>query len=311
MVSMHSTSLNSGVLSHGSSANNTRLRLLCLTAIVAISSAFSVDTLLSVIRLASSSGEYSCLFGVLPISVGLIYLERRRIFAQLRWSSFTGLSIALIAALTAIGVHSFAPDLEVGERLAVSVLLLISVWIAGFCACLGASTARRALFPLLFLYFLVPIPDVFMSPIMTALRHGSADVTSMLLYISRVPYFRDHESFLLVNLRIEIAPQCSGIRSSIALLMTGLVVSHLCLRSVWSKSIFLLAIPPLAIFKNGLRIFTLSVLSAYVSPRFLEGSLHRDGGILFFAITLAAAGLLLILLQKIEKARSRPAERAP
>jgi exosortase len=230
-----------------------------------------------------------------------MYLERDHAFSQMRIGSWAAIVIAAVVAIGFVAFLFVAASLSAEWRLPVSIFLLVSVWIAGFWVCFGSGTTRKLLFPLLFLYFLVPLPPVFLSQIITLSEHGSTEVTAMLFNIAGVPNFRTGDSFLLVDLKIVVAQQCSGIRSSMALLMTGLVLSHLCLRSFWGKAIFLALIPPLAIFKNGLRIFTLSVLSAYVSPRFLEGHLHRNGGILFFALTILVASLFLFLVQKLER----------
>jgi hypothetical protein len=63
----------------------------------------------------------------------------------------------------------------------------------------------------------------------------------------------------------------------------------------------------LAVVKNGVRIFTLTVLGTYVDPGFLSGPLHRRSGIVFFLMTLGLLVLLLLLLRKLERsAASRP-----
>jgi exosortase/archaeosortase family protein len=58
---------------------------------------------------------------------------------------------------------------------------------------------------------------------------------------------------------------------------------------------------PLAVFKNGLRITTLSALAIYVNPQFLYGNLHRHGGIVFFIIGLLPLLFLLAYFQRSEK----------
>lgn len=284
-----------------SEADSARLRFLWLAAIVVFSSAFSANTLLTWVKVANGSADSSYLLGVLPISVALMYLERARISCQIPKPTMAGMAIAAVVAVGVITFPFAASHLSVEWRLSIFVWLLVSLWIAGFWVCFGSGTTRKLLFPLLFLYFLVPLPSWLSIRIVTLLEHGSTDVAEMLFNIAGVPNFRTGDSFLLVDLKIVVAQQCSGIRSSMALLMTGLVLTHLCLRSFWGKAIFLASIPPLAIFKNGLRIFTLSVLSAYVSPKFLEGPLHRNGGILFFAVTILLASLFLFLVQKLER----------
>ena len=68
--------------------------------------------------------------------------------------------------------------------------------------------------------------------------------------------------------------------------------------------LFVLLVLPVSIVKNAIRIVTLTLLSVYVDPSFLRGSLHHDGGFVFFLLALAILFPVLLLLQKSE---GRPA----
>ena len=78
------------------------------------------------------------------------------------------------------------------------------------------------------------------------------------------------------------------------------------LRNAWTKSVLLLAVLPMAILKNAIRIVSLTLLSIHVDPGFLTGQLHHEGGIVFFALTLALAFPILLLLRSLEVRRIRP-----
>ena len=55
------------------------------------------------------------------------------------------------------------------------------------------------------------------------------------------------------------------------------------------------------VLKNGVRIFTLTLLASYVDPGFLYGRLHREGGVVFFLLGLLLLAPLLWVLQRSEK----------
>ncbi|MGB6430993.1 MAG: archaeosortase/exosortase family protein, partial [Candidatus Acidiferrales bacterium] len=101
-----------------------------------------------------------------------------------------------------------------------------------------------------------------------------------------------------------------GIRSTLALMITTVVASYLFLKSSWRRVILCLAVIPLAVFKNGLRIATLSVLAIYVNPGFLTGNLHHRGGFVFFLIALVPIALLLFWFQRRENRSARAAARS-
>jgi exosortase/archaeosortase family protein len=77
------------------------------------------------------------------------------------------------------------------------------------------------------------------------------------------------------------------------LVVCGMVLAHLFLRSGWGKVLVVLVAIPLSVAKNGLRIFTIAMLGTRVDPGLLDGRFHRNGGILFFLLSLA--GLLVLL----------------
>ncbi|MFQ5906257.1 MAG: exosortase/archaeosortase family protein, partial [bacterium] len=172
----------------------------------------------------------------------------------------------------------------------------------------GTRASRVAAFPLLFLLWMVPLPEFALDKFITLLQHGSAEVAHGLFRLTGVPVFRDGLVFSLPGIDIEVAKVCSGIRSSLALIITGLLAGYLFLRTSRSRLALVTALFPLLIVKNGLRIVTLTLLAVYVDRGFLTGNLHRKGGIVFFAIALALLALLLRYLQKVE-ANTKQGER--
>jgi exosortase len=116
-----------------------------------------------------------------------------------------------------------------------------------------------------------------------------------------VPVFKQGFILRLPNLDIEVAKQCSGIRSSLALLITVLIVGNFVLRSAWRKTLLVLSILPILVFKNGVRIVAVSLLSIYVNRRFLHGWLHTSGGILFYLLGLA---ILIPIVNALRRSES-------
>jgi exosortase len=157
---------------------------------------------------------------------------------------------------------------------------------------------------LLFLVFAIPIPEPLLSKIIFLLQKGSSDVAEVFFRLGGVPYLRQGFVFELPGVAIRVAEECSGIRSTLALLITTVLAGHLFLRSPWKKLLLCLAVVPLAILKNGLRIMALSTLAIYVDPDFLYGDLHKHGGIVFFLVVLVPLALLLKWLQRGEVPRS-------
>jgi len=102
---------------------------------------------------------------------------------------------------------------------------------------------------------------------------------------------------------IEVAKECSSIRSSIALFITCLLAAHLYIRTGWKKFVVVVLALLLSVVKNGIRIATLTLLSIYVNPGFLTGKLHHEGGFLFFLIALLILLPVFLWMEKSDKAR--------
>jgi exosortase len=114
------------------------------------------------------------------------------------------------------------------------------------------------------------------------------------------PVQQDGILLSLPKLDIEVAKECSSIRSSCLLVITTMVLAHLFLRSWWRNLVLILLAIPLSVAKNGLRIFVIAELGTRVDPGFLDGRLHRHGGVVFLGIALGAIVVLLAILHRGE-----------
>jgi exosortase len=186
-------------------------------------------------------------------------------------------------------------------RLTIKSLAIVLVWTAGFTICYGRHAIKSAIFPFCFLCLVIPAPPVLLERIVVLLQRASADVAYVLFKLVGVPVFREGVKFSLPGLDIEVAAECSGIRSSMALLITVILAGHMFLRSAWRQLwLFCLTIP-ITILKNGMRIVALSLLGVYVDRSFLFGALHhRYGGLVSSAFGFAMLGPSLLVLQRSE-----------
>jgi len=235
------------------------------------------------------------------ISIYLLYTERGRIFQVVRPSIIPG-GTAVLAALVfyflcAERLSTTGP----GQSLTNVTLAIVLLWLAGFLLCYGTTAWRGASFSLLFLFLMVPLPPALLESTIYYLQRGSTEIAYLLFRLVGVPVLR--EGFILhtPHQSIEVARECSGIRSSLALFITCVLAAHLFLQTRWRMLIFVLLAFPLAILKNGIRIATLTLLAVYVDPGFLTGSLHHDGGFVFFFLALAILAPVLLALQKSER----------
>jgi len=249
--------------------------------------------------LAVGSAEYSHLLLIVPISATLIFIERDAMRSGIEPAVGFGLTLLVIAILIG-GCSYWLGSLPRDAQLSVEMLAIVIWWIGSFVLCFGARVARLFLFPLCFLFWMVPFPAPLLNQIVAIWQHGSATSASLLLSAFGVPVVQDGVFLSIPGLSLEVATECSSLRSSLMLIVTSMVLAHLFLRSFWRKAVVALAAIPLSIAKNGVRIFVISMLGTRVDPGFLHGNLHRHGGIVFFLLALFVVLLLLWLLSRGE-----------
>jgi exosortase len=237
------------------------------------------------------------------IAFSLIYVERQSIFSITRTSIGSGGGLVLVGVILywLSGRESFPQD---GNwPLSLGTFSVILVWIGGFLLCYGFVALRAAAFPLAFVLLMVPLPDAILDRAIHALQEGSTEIAYLIFQAVGTPVLRNGFLLSVPGVTIEVAKECSSIRSSIALFITCLLAGHFYLRTGWKMSLLALLSIPLSLIKNGLRIATLTLLSIYVDPGFLRGRLHREGGVVFFLVALLILWPVFLCLEKSEKPR--------
>ena len=261
--------------------------------------------LIHTLKLAEGSEAYTHILLILPVSGAMIYMARRTLPSVSRPGTGVGLALLAFAlvlgSIARFGAGAWPDDV----RLFLSMFGLVTWWIASVVLCFGLRTFQALLFPLCFLFWLVPIPAIALDEIVHFFQHQSAFAARLLFLAAGVPVTQDGIMLSIPGLDIEVARECSSIRSSLMLIVTTMVLAHLFLRSWWRKALLIAAAIPLAAAKNGLRIFVIAELGTRVDPGFLDGNLHHHGGIVFFAISLVVMATLLWGLRRTEITRSR------
>jgi exosortase len=277
----------------------TRFALLCAVSLVigwpALSSSFA---------LALRADEYTHLLLIVPISVALIFADWGALMPGFEPAAGFGSALLVIAILIG-GCSRWIGGLTGDTQRSLGMLAVVLWWIGSFVLCFGIRIARRFLFPLCFLFWAVPIPAPALDKIVAIWQHGSAVSASLLFSAVGVPVAQDGVMVSIPGLSLEVAQECSSLRSSLMLVVTSMVLAHLFLRSFWRKAAVVLVAIPLSIAKNGVRIFTIAMLGTRVDPGFLHGRLHHDGGIVFFLLAMVVVVLLLWLLSRGEARLSR------
>jgi exosortase C (VPDSG-CTERM-specific) len=263
------------------------------------------------VNYAAGSELYSYILLVPFVSAYLLYIRRDR----LPKNYSTDFRPAIVSLVAAGSIFIFSYWSNVGDgapadhnRLALLTLSFLCCLGAGGFFFFGRDWMRSAAFPLAYLIFMVPMPDSTRDALELASKSASAEVANLLFHLSGTPFIRDGAVFQLPNITIEVAQECSGIRSSLVLLMTSILAANLFLKTSWRRIALVAFVIPLGILRNGFRILVIGLLCANIGPQMIHSPIHTRGGPVFFVLSLIPFLLVLWWLHKGEtRARSSEA----
>jgi Transmembrane exosortase (Exosortase_EpsH) len=154
--------------------------------------------------LSTQDDRYSYVILMPLISLGLIILQKRSIFAEPRYCAGWGIALLVTGSM----LYVAARRLESG--LTVEILAVVLVWMAGFLIVYGTRAFRAAAVPMFALLLTSPLPQKLMHMAEVGLQYASADVSHAVFKVIGIPVFRNGLVFALPGLNIEVAEQCSG-----------------------------------------------------------------------------------------------------
>ena len=271
-------------------------------AFVAVAGVIFYGPFRDLMKAAMRSDYYSHIVLIPFVSAYLLFVRRKEIFADIEYAFAPGAAVSAVGVLL-YGLARMVPlGLNKNDFSALVTLAALFFVVGAFILIFGLQAFRAARFALLFLLFMVPVPTALMDGIVRILQLGSTEFVALLFAITPTPVLREGIVFHLPNISISVAPECSGIRSSMALVITSVLAGHMFLKKGWNKALLVLAVIPVTMFKNGIRIVTLSLFAVYVDTRVLtDSALHTDGGILFFILALCLMAPILFVLRRSEK----------
>jgi exosortase C (VPDSG-CTERM-specific) len=255
-------------------------------------------------RFAAGSELYSYILLIPFISVYLLWLKR----ANLPLSGPPARSLGVLflsagsALLAAYWLWLRPGVLRINDDYLSVMTICFLLFFYGIASLFwGLATLRAAAFPLGFLILLAPFPPSVIQDIDSFLQEGSALAAGGFFSLSGTPFLRDGLTFQLSDIRLSIAPECSGIHSTIVLFITALLCGHIFLRTPWKRAVLALFVVPLGLFRNGFRVFVIGQLCIHWGPQMIDSPLHRKGGPVFFLLSLIPFFLMLFVLLKSEK----------
>jgi exosortase A len=224
------------------------------------------------------SDTYAHGFLIIPISVYLIWARRREVRAIVPKPDF--IAFGLLAALGFVWLLAKLADVVVVQQYALVAMICAVVW-----GLLGRRVFGALFFPLMFLFFAVPVGDFLLAPLI----NFTADFTVTALTWTGIPVYREGTFFSVPSGNWSVVEACSGLRYLIASFTLGCLYAYLTYRSPVRRLIFALVSICLPILANGLRAYMIVMIGHLSNMKLAVGVDHLIYGWVFF-------GLVMLLL---------------
>jgi exosortase len=245
--------------------------------------------------------NYSHGFLVPLVSAYLVWKKKDKLITLERKKSYLGFLIFLLGL--GIYIIGTAGAEYFSARFSLIIVLFGLVYYLN-----GKEWAKELLFPVGFLVFMVPIPNVIYYAIAFPMQMLSSKLTQNVLHFIGLPSVRQGNIILLPNYSMEVAEACSGLRSLVSLLALGAFFAYITFprepdtrKSDLKRLILFLSVFPIAIGANIFRILITAIGAYMISPKLAEDFLHKLSGLVVFLISV----LLLFIVSLIIKFFSR------
>lgn len=236
------------------------------------------ETALAMVGIWYRSDTFNHGFVVLPITLWLVWRSRKTLSLHrpkpFPWAL---LALALVGFGWLLG--------ELASVNAVTQLALVTLLVLTVPAILGTTLSLAIAFPLMFMYFAVPIGEF----AMPALMDWTAKFTVFALRATGIPVFNEGLQFVIPSGRWSVVEACSGVRYLIASVCVGTLYAYLNYVSLKRRLVFIgvsIAVPVVA---NWLRAYMIVMIGHLSDGRLAAGVDHLIYGWLFF-------GLVVILM---------------
>jgi exosortase len=229
------------------------------------------------------------------IVVVLVWYSRKRLFeapiGSSRWGwLFIGIGLVLFLA----GARSLQ------ARLSLSALPFLLFGIVLYAA--GRNVARVLLFPIAFLFFMVPLNFITQST--TGLQAFETHVASKICNLLGVGVYALGNTISASNdaFHFNVDEGCSGIRSLMAIAMLSALYGHFTQDRLWKKLAIFAASIAFAIIGNAGRLTSIVLVGRFFGQDLAGGPYHAISGYLSFPFALAA----MVLFGKLLNLNPKP-----
>ena len=237
---------------------------------------------------------------VLATGLWLIWQRSHEIKTQSRPGSLALTLAVLVPALVIYALARVTNILEL-EGAAFYLAALATVF-----AYVGGRMMRLLWFPLLYLAFIFPPPDSMVAAITQPLKIEISHAAVALLGMLGFPVAHTGVIIQVAQYDVLVAAACAGLNSLISLSAIGLFYVYVRHNANWRYALLLmLAIVPVAVFSNFVRVLVLILVTYYFGDAAAQGFFHGFAGMMMFMVALSSVFAIDLLAAPLRRRLSR------
>jgi len=224
------------------------------------------------------------------VSAFLVWQGREELAKIERKPSVWGWRLIIVGLL----IHIASSLVRVYFTSGFSMLIVLSGLVLHF---YGQKILRKVLFPLGFLFFMMPMPLLVIVNISFQMKLFAAEIAERILNSMGLLAVRTGSIIRMRHAFVIVDDVCSGLRSLISLAALGSIFAHWLKGPYYKKFVLLLMTAPIAVVTNVCRVIFLSSISEIWGPKYATGFVHDFSGFAVFALAFV---MLMGVLKLIE-----------
>ncbi len=234
-----------------------------------------------------SQEEYSHGYLIPGIALFLLWQQRKSLF-EFRWKG-AWLGVVLIVLSTFVFI--------MGELSALYVIIqyaFLGSLVGLVLTLVGWRGMRYAWAPLLYLAFMIPLPDFLYNNLSAKLQLISSELGVAVIRMFGISVFLEGNVIDLGTYQLQVVEACSGLRYLFPLMSFGFLLAYMFKAPMWQRVIIFVSTLPITVLMNSFRIGVIGVLVDRWGIDQAEGFLHDFEGWIIF---MACVGILLLMMK--------------
>lgn len=151
----------------------------------------------------------------------------------------------------------------------------------------GSNALKVMWFPLFFIFFMIPLPGVFLDAVTMPMKMAVSYVAEHILYWFDYPIARTGVILQIGQYQLLVADACAGMHTLISLEALGLLYLNLVRHDSLFRNITLaILIIPISFTANVIRVMVLTLVTFYFGDAVGQGFVHGFAGMVLFVVAL-------------------------